>query len=110
MLLCDALSARANADERQIGIAFARALKASQSSIKVHFYRGLFLKRIGRHAAALQEFRHVAERDSRNIDAAREVRLYEQRLQRSPKDRLSLAPEEPMAERSTWSRLFKRRG
>ncbi|HWP07760.1 MAG TPA: J domain-containing protein [Polyangiaceae bacterium] len=99
-----------NADERQIGIAFARALKASQSSIKVHFYRGLFLKRIGRHAAALQEFRHVAERDARNIDAAREVRLYEQRLQRSPKDRLSLAPEEPMAERSAWSRLFKRRG
>jgi curved DNA-binding protein CbpA len=98
-----------NADERQIGLAFARALKASQSSVKVHFYRGLFLKRIGRHAAALQEFRHVAERDSRNIDAAREVRLYEQRLQRSPKDRLSLAPEEPATERSAWSRLFKRR-
>jgi len=99
-----------NADERQIGISFARALKASQNSVKVHFYRGLFLKRIGRHAAALQEFRHVTDRDPRNIDAAREVRLYEQRLQRSPKDRLSLAPEDDtVAERSTWSRLFKRR-
>lgn len=98
-----------NFDERQIGLSFARALKASQSSVKVHFYRGLFLKRIGRHAAALQEFRHVAERDSRNIDAAREVRLYEQRLQRSPRDRLSLAPEDPVSEPSTWSRLFKRR-
>jgi len=96
-------------DERPIGIAFARALKAAPNSTKVHFYRGQFLKRTGRHAAALQEFRFVLERDPRNIDAAREVRLYEQRLQRSPKDRPSLAPEETIAERSAWSRLFKRR-
>jgi curved DNA-binding protein CbpA len=100
---------RPQADERPIGITFAKALKASPNSTKVHYYRGLFLKRTGRHAAALQEFRFVVERDHRNIDAAREVRLYEQRLQRSPKDRLSLAPEEPIAERSAWSRLFKRR-
>lgn len=98
-----------NADERQLGIAFAKAIKAAPGSIKVHYYRGQFLKRTGRHAAALQEFRYVAERDHRHIDAAREVRLYEQRLQRSPKDRLNLAPEEPIAERSPWSRLFKRR-
>ncbi len=98
------------ADERPIGLAFARALKASQTSVKVHWYRGLFLKRTGRHAAALQEFRFVCERDRRHIDAAREVRIYEQRLQNSPKDHPSLAPEAPLSERSTWSRLFKRRG
>lgn len=97
------------ADERQLNVAFTKALRAGQGSIKVHWYRGLFLKRTGRHASALQEFRFVAERDPRHIDAAREVRIYEQRLHNSPKDRPSLAPEEPRSERSPWSRLFKRR-
>jgi len=100
---------KAKADDQHVGIAFAKALKLAPDSTKVHYYRALFLKRTGRHAAALQEFRFVAERDHRNIDAAREVRLYEQRLQRSPKDRPSLAPEDPISERSPWSRLFKRR-
>jgi hypothetical protein len=64
---------------------------------------------MGRHASALQEFRFVIEKDPRHIDAAREVRLYEQRLKNSPKDRLSLAPDEATPRSSTWSRLFKRR-
>lgn len=98
-----------SADERQLNVVFTKALRAGQGSIKVHWYRGLFLKRTGRHASALQEFRFVSERDPRHIDAAREVRIYEQRLHNSPKDRPSLAPEAPHSERSPWSRLFKRR-
>jgi len=98
-----------NSDERRIGAVFAHALELSQTSVKVHWYRGLFLKRTGRHASALQEFRYVCERDTRHIDAAREVRIYEQRLQKSPKDQLSLAPESPVSARSPWTRLFKRR-
>ena len=97
------------ADERALNVAFTKALRGANGSIKVHWYRGLFLKRTGRHASALQEFRFVSERDPRHIDAAREVRIYEQRLHNSPKDRPSLAPEEPPPERSPWSRLFKRR-
>ncbi|HVZ36654.1 MAG TPA: hypothetical protein VG963_29700, partial [Polyangiaceae bacterium] len=58
-------------------------------------------------ASALQEFRFVAEKDPRHIDAAREVRLYEQRLKNSPKDRPNLAPDSVPP--SSWSRLFKRR-
>jgi curved DNA-binding protein CbpA len=96
-------------DERRIGAIFAHALELSQTGVKVHWYRGLFLKRSGRHASALQEFRYVCERDARHIDAAREVRIYEQRLQKSPKDQPSLAPESPVSERSPWTRLFKRR-
>jgi len=102
-------SLKPDADERRIAADLARAVRAADGSMKVHWYRGLFLKRVGRHSAALQEFRLVCERDSRHIDAAREVRLYEQRLRNSPKDRPSLAPEPPPPPSSAWSRLFKRR-
>lgn len=98
-----------DADYRRLAADFARSARGADNNVKVHWYRGLFLKRVGRHASALQEFRLVCERDPRHIDAAREVRLYEQRLRQSPKDRPSLAPE-PVASRSAWSRLFKRRG
>jgi len=37
----------------------------------------LLLKKMGKHASALQEFREVVERDPHHIDAAREVFLYE---------------------------------
>jgi curved DNA-binding protein CbpA len=98
-----------NADHRRIAADLARALRGAETSTKVHWYRGLFLKHVGRHASALQEFRFVSERDPRHIDAAREVRLYEQRLRNSPKDRLSLAPAPSAPASSPWSRLFKRR-
>ncbi|HEY3500655.1 MAG TPA: DUF4388 domain-containing protein [Polyangiaceae bacterium] len=70
-----------------------RALESLEAGIKVHWYRGLALKRLGRHASALREFRTVVEEDPHHIDAAREVHIYEERLRNSPKDRLSLAPE-----------------
>jgi curved DNA-binding protein CbpA len=98
-----------DADHRRLAADFARVSRAAENNLKVHWYRGLFLKRVGRHASALQEFRFVVERDPRHIDAAREVRLYEQRLKNSPKDRLSLAPDDPARGASAWSRLFKRR-
>jgi hypothetical protein len=97
------------ADERRIAADLARAVRAPDASVKVHYYRGLFLKRAGRHAAALQEFRLVCEKDPRHIDAAREVRLYEQNLKNSAKTQPSLAPGPPSSRSSTWSRLFKRR-
>jgi curved DNA-binding protein CbpA len=96
------------ADERRIAADLARAVRSPDAGVKVHYYRGLFLKRVGRHASALQEFRAVCDRDPRHIDAAREVRLYEQNLKNSPKDHPSLAPA-PSSQSSTWSRLFKRR-
>ncbi|HTQ02230.1 MAG TPA: DnaJ domain-containing protein [Polyangiaceae bacterium] len=96
-------------DQRRIAADLARAVRRAEQNVKVHWYRGLFLKRVGRHASALQEFRYVVERDPRHIDAAREVRIYEQRLKNSPKDRPTLAPEADSPPSSTWSRLFKRR-
>jgi curved DNA-binding protein CbpA len=99
-----------DADERRIAADLARAVRSPDAGVKVHYYRGLFLKRVGRHGAALQEFRFVCEKDPRHIDAAREVRLYEQNLRNSPKASPSLAPDQPpSSQSSTWSRLFKRR-
>jgi curved DNA-binding protein CbpA len=99
-----------DADERRIAADFARAVRSPDAGVKVHYYRGMFLKRVGRHGAALQEFRFVYEKDPRHIDAAREVRLYEQNLRNSPKASPSLAPAPPpSSQSSTWSRLFKRR-
>jgi curved DNA-binding protein CbpA len=98
-----------DSDQRRITADFTRAVRGAEQNVKVHWYRGLFLKRVGRHASALQEFRFIVERDPRHIDAAREVRLYEQRLKNSPKDRPTLAPEPESAPSSAWSRLFKRR-
>lgn len=111
---CVALAAwlaalKPDSDQRRIAASLALAMSGSEQNLKVHWYRGLFLKRVGRHASALQEFRFVVEKDPRHIDAAREVRLYEQRLKNSPKDRLTLAPESESPPSSTWSRLFKRR-
>jgi tetratricopeptide (TPR) repeat protein len=52
-------------------------VRKAPSSVRVHFYRGLLLKKMGKHASALQEFREVVDRDPHHIDAAREVFLYE---------------------------------
>jgi curved DNA-binding protein CbpA len=98
-----------DADQRRVAADFARAQRGAEQNVKVHWYRGLFLKRVGRHASALQAFRFIVEKEPRHIDAAREVRLYEQRLKNSPKARPSLTPDPESPPSSAWSRLFKRR-
>jgi curved DNA-binding protein CbpA len=66
------------------------------STVRVHLFRGQLLKRLGRHASALQEFRRVLELEPRHIDAAREVRIYErnrdQWLTQPPRSRSGTFP------------------
>ena len=69
-----------------------RSTKLARDSAKAGWYRGLSLKRLDKHAAALREFRAIVDRDPLHVDAAREVRVYEMRLKRSPPGRPSLAP------------------
>jgi tetratricopeptide (TPR) repeat protein len=54
-----------------------RTLEGAPETAKLHWYRGLLLKKMGKHASALQEFRSAVDLDPRHTDAAREVRLYE---------------------------------
>ncbi len=42
-------------------------------------YRGALLKRVGNDARAVKDFRRLLELDPRNLDAEREVRIYEMR-------------------------------
>jgi hypothetical protein len=72
-----------------------RSVKLARDSSRAGWHRGLTLKRLDKHAAALREFRAIVDRDPLHVDAAREVRVYEMRLKRSPKGQPSLAP--PMA-------------
>lgn len=46
---------------------------------KVRFYRARVLQRAGQPDQAYREFKAISEEDPRNVDAAREVRLYEMR-------------------------------
>jgi tetratricopeptide (TPR) repeat protein len=50
---------------------------------KVRFYRARVLQRAGQADQAYREFRAIADEDPRNVDAAREVRLYEMRKGKS---------------------------
>jgi tetratricopeptide (TPR) repeat protein len=74
-----------------------RAVGMSDRCEKAFFWRGMLYKRMGRNDLAVKDFRRAAELNDRNIDAAREVRLYYMRGGR----RSSKPP--AMAKRSTPS-------
>jgi tetratricopeptide (TPR) repeat protein len=84
-----------SADTSRITLELKRALKLAENNVKVHWYRGLVLQHLGRHEYAFREFRTVLDLDPRHLDAARQIRVYEMRLEHSPKGRPSLAPEPP---------------
>ena len=78
-----------------------RAAKAEPSNLRVRWYRGQLLKRLGKERLAQEDFRMIVEKDPRHVDAQRELRLFElSRGQRksssdSPAPRLSDAPGQP---------------
>jgi curved DNA-binding protein CbpA len=60
-----------------------RAVKLEPTNVRVRWYRGQLLKRLGKDRQALEDFRMIVEKDPRHVDAQREIRLYEmQRSQR----------------------------
>ncbi len=88
-----------------------RAIALNERSEKGHFWRGMLHKRLGRLEIAIRDFKRAVEINPRNIDAAREVRLFQMRGGRTsssppgPKQ-VSPAPEE--SEEPKKSRLFSR--
>jgi len=84
-------------DLRKIALDLKHAETQAENSPSVRYYRGLVLQRLGKHAAALREFRGVLQVLPAHVDAARQVRVYEHRLRRSPKHRPSLAPEDDVS-------------
>jgi tetratricopeptide (TPR) repeat protein len=57
-----------------------RALGVNSRCEKAYFWRGMLYKRVGRADAAVRDFKRVVDMNPRNIDAAREVRLYRMRV------------------------------
>jgi tetratricopeptide (TPR) repeat protein len=56
-----------------------RAIGMSERCEKAFFYRAMLYKRLGKGDAAVRDFKRVVNLNPRNIDAAREVRLYRMR-------------------------------
>jgi hypothetical protein len=61
-----------------------KAAKTEPNNLRVRWYRGQLLKRLGRAREALHDFRFIVERDPRHTDAHREVRLYAMRRGNRP--------------------------
>jgi tetratricopeptide (TPR) repeat protein len=58
---------------------FDTAIGLSDRCERAFFWRGMLHKRLGKHLMAQRDFKRAVEINPRNIDAAREVRLYQMR-------------------------------
>ena len=67
--------------KRQIAL-LNEVIASDKNFAKALYYRGELLKRSGDEDRAYKDFRKVMSLDPRNIDAAREVRLYEVRAKK----------------------------
>jgi curved DNA-binding protein CbpA len=94
-----------------------RAVSMSDKCERAFFWRGMLLKRLGKGEAAYKDFRRAADLNPRNIDAAREVRLYNMRGGRRsskppppPGRRQSPSPPKPIEAQKPGilGRLFKK--
>lgn len=56
-----------------------RAIGISQACERAFFYRAMLLKRSGDEAKAIKDFKRAVELNPRNVDAQREVRLFNMR-------------------------------
>lgn len=64
--------------------ALDRAVKGNPNSDRIHYYRGMVLKRLRRDREAFNHFRKAMEINPRNVDATREVRLANMRKDSKP--------------------------
>ncbi|MGZ3477769.1 MAG: J domain-containing protein, partial [Polyangiales bacterium] len=75
-----------------------KAASDGDASDRVFFWRGSVRKKLGMLDGAIADFREAAEKNPKNIDAVREVRLFEMRAQKRE-----------VAKKSLLSGLFGRR-
>jgi DnaJ-domain-containing protein 1 len=72
------------ADLTSLAVQLEKAAKSEPNNLRVRWYRGQLLKRLGRAREALLDFKFIVERDPRHTDAHREVRLYAMRRGNRP--------------------------
>ena len=84
------------ADLTDLAVQLEKAARTEPNNLRVRWYRGQLLKRLGRERDALHDFRFIVERDPRHTDAHREVRLYAMRRgNRPPSDPPFKSPSQP---------------
>jgi curved DNA-binding protein CbpA len=95
-------SRRPDATEEDIALSLGmlkKAIAKQTNNVKIHYYLACVLKAAGQSAAALREFRHVAENDPSNVEAAREIRLHDMRRANS---------KQPPGDPGLFGKIFKR--
>ena len=80
LLLRDGIETEAVADE--IRILLRKTFAINPDHVHGHFVRAHFLKRQGNHDKALKHFKKVSKLDPKNLEALREVRVGNMRIQR----------------------------
>jgi curved DNA-binding protein CbpA len=72
-------SMKPNAELGLLLVKLDKAADMEENNLRVRWYRGQLLKRLGKDGRALQDFRFILERDPKHVDAQREIRLFEMR-------------------------------
>jgi len=104
------LQAKPNSTPARLGELAAdldRLIGRESTSERAYFYRGQLRKRLDQLAKAHADFVRAAELDPRNVDAAREVRIYTMRKEKAgPTAKASASAEEGVG--GFFKKLFKR--
>jgi curved DNA-binding protein CbpA len=90
-----------------------QAIDASDRCEGAFFYRGMLHKRLGNDRQAQRDFARAAELNPRNIDAAREVLLFQKRVTKGsipapPPKPITPPNREPKAKQGLFAKLFKK--
>jgi curved DNA-binding protein CbpA len=110
-------ASKPNADQEKQLKELNRAARLEQANLRVRWFRGQVLKRLGKDRQALEDFRFIVENDARHVDAQREIRLFEMKRapgrprSEPPGGRISDQPKksDPPGEKGgLLGRLFKR--
>jgi len=64
---------------QELVVELTRAISISQACERAYFYRAMLLKRLGQETQAIKDFKRAMELNPRNVDAQREVRLFNMR-------------------------------
>jgi curved DNA-binding protein CbpA len=52
-------------------------VRMEEMNLRVRWFRGVILKRVGQERRAIDDFRYIVDRDPRHVDAQRELRLHD---------------------------------
>jgi curved DNA-binding protein CbpA len=69
--------------EEPIGI-LDRAVEREPDNVRVRWYRGQLLKKIGHDGQAMRDFKHIVTLKPHHVEALREIRLHDMRKQSDP--------------------------